>query len=396
MLLCPQMKPDPQAFSDDDADQFADAFKPAWEAPDLEATHVSAPPSAVTEHKEEQAVVSSTLVMDRPSDWDVPGAAESAHAPAVSVAPVVAVAAAAPAVSIAEAPTETAPVPLNKRTVIGMAVPPAPLPMNAEVTPREVPRPASSSEAIEPEQIIESAPAKLPFSSATSSPNVASLAAGGAPKYTMGMGTQVMNNRPLPPGPAPAATIGSLPGSPGYMPSRPPQAPPVSADPFRTRAGSSSDFDAVKPRNSNKAIVIAVVGVMALIGLGVGLKAMISDDSADKPKSEPMVTGPAVTTAEIPPPPPLSEPTATSTATAAAKTAEPTSTTTTAAATAVPTPLAIPPQQHAAQAAPPPVMAPPRSDPPRTHTTAPPAPPPAAAKTPPKPANGGIVRDNPF
>jgi hypothetical protein len=182
-----------------------------------------------------------------------------------------------------------------------------------------------------------------------------------------------------------------------YAPMRPaPQAPINASDPFRSgraaRPSPSEDLDLV-PKRSSKTLIIAVVGLVAVAGLGFALKLALSDDEP-KAAAEPMVTGPAVTTAEIPPPPPKTEPvvtanpptpTSTANATAAPRPVDPPSTP----VTALPTPVAQAPQQQQANFAP-------RNHPQPPPPPAPPTPAPPSPKTAPKSPNGGIVRDNPF
>lgn len=356
------------ALSDEQAEQFAASFTPAWDADDGLGDSTNGMPDATAAMGTE-----STQVMDR---------AELAKAQEAAAPPIVGM----PAIIFNA-----------KSTMIGVPLPatlaarPAGAPVS--VPPPPAPPAPSVAEAIESANVLEVAPAPA-----------------AAPVHqNHGMRTQIMQNRPAglgapPPAPRGAATIASRPPN-----ERTAAAVPI-ADPFRNKGPSSDDLDAF-PRRSNKGVFFVVGGLAVAAGLGLFLKFALGDDTP-KPAPAEVVTGPAVTTAEIPPPPPPKDetPPAPSAAavTAAANTAE-----------LAPPPLATPP--HAAvepphvaaepasqpppRAAAPVAAAPPRNEPraargpspaalPPPATTAPPGA--ATPKSAPKASNGGIVRDNPF
>jgi hypothetical protein len=168
---------------------------------------------------------------------------------------------------------------------------------------------------------------------------------------------------------------------------------PLYLKPSKTSQASSTRDDIEVPiRRSNKGLVFALVGVVALAAIGVGVKMAVSSED-DQPKASPASTIREESTRAIPPPAETTAAAATgATPTPPATTAIPAPPATTAAANA-----ALP--AHATAAA---HTATPPAQPVRTAAAAQPAPrpapPPAPAqpKTPPKPAGGGIVRDNPF
>jgi nicotinate-nucleotide--dimethylbenzimidazole phosphoribosyltransferase len=229
-----------------------------------------------------------------------------------------------------------------------------------------------SSEMIEPEQVLDVAPAPrpapappaaggatLPLGAAVTAPAAPAPAALPAPAA-----------KPAPAAvPAPAAKPASTARS-GNVKSAPVPIASPAADPFRE--DSSPDF--VVPKKS-KGLVYVVVGLGVAAGLGLILKfTMGGDDTAKTAPAPTQAAQPAPTKEEIPPPPPPKE--------------EPASTTTVA--------NAEPAKAEPAKAEPPP---------PRPVAASRPAPPPRAPKpaapksepkTAPKPASGAIVRDNPF
>jgi hypothetical protein len=322
--------------SDEQADQFAASFTPAWDSDDGLGDDTN-------------GTANATLVD-------------------------------APAVVIAAAP---APVPLHKQTLMGQA-PAANAPVAAVAD--DVRPIIPSSEAIDPENILESNTAPQPATAAT----VAKAAP--APAAAM-MKTQAMQGAPGPvaakaqPKPG-AATVRN--GQAQAAQPRAAAAVALSADPFKR----TDDDDDVVPKKSNKTIVFVIAGLAIAAGVGLVVKFALSDDPPKAPVTAQAV-GPAVATAEIPPPPPKVEAPAAATATAAAVSA-----TTTAAAKApdplpAPTALAAPtPPARPTPAEPAPHTAPAAQ--PRHQAAAQPPPLPAAPKTAPKPANTGIVRDNPF
>lgn len=366
--------------SDEQAEQFAASFTPAWDADDGSIDDSS-------------GAASATQNVDAAHAPNVP--------PVVAAAP--AVAAPAPAIHpnatlIGTAPQANAPVgaPAPPPVIVAPVIAVAPAPAPAAATNRGA-EAASSEEAIDPDNILETdtAPAR---------PDVRQA----PPKQpAKGMhGTQLMDHAPGRDLHAAQAQARSAPAAaPRHAPAPVARNAPraaVTADPF---SSSSSDLDEFVPKKSNKTILLAVGGLVFAASLGLFLKFALTDDTP-KPPPVQQVTGPAVTTAEIPPPPPADTPIApptTATTTAAAAAAA----TTAKVEPVAPTPLAAP-ATPAAPAAP--VNAggaagAARNEPkgPRTTPVLPPpqaaAPPPVAPVAPksaPKGPNGGIVRDNPF
>ena len=359
------------ALSDDQADHFAASFTPAWDSDGgagdttttgTGSTVVMAPPSG-----------ESTQVMDRAELQKAQDAAPIVGTPAIIFNP--------------------------KSTMIGLP-PPAMLGVRPSNAPAAgAPPPAvSSAEAIDPANVLEVVSAPAPVLAAAPAPAA-------AVRQNPAMRTQIMDSRPSGSGPSPSSAPAVPPrAAPGAtIAARPPHertaaAVPI-ADPFRNKAPSSDDLDF--PKRSNKTLFFVVGGLAVAAGLGLFLKFALGDDAPKAPPAE-VLTGPAVTTAEIPPPPPPKEdpPPA---ATTAAKAAEPVLT--------PPPPLATPPRAPepppvAVAPAPQPQRAPVAAAPPHEARPRPAAlpPPPAAAAPPvaappksaPKGANGGIVRDNPF
>ena len=337
----------PTALSDEQAEQFAASFTPSW---DTDAGDGDAPNGAAN----------ATLV----------------DAPAVGAAQATAVVQGAQAAPPAAA---AAPVLHGKQTLIGTAPQAnAPAAATAPNGAHEIRAAASSAEAIDPENILDSSTAPQPPVKAA--PAVATAAQAKAP------------SRP-PPAPAPAAKNPRV---------------AVNADPFAVSAGprargaasarqQSEDLDDFVPKKSSKTLYAVIGGLAIAAGLGLFLKFALTDDAPTPVEQH--ATGPAVTTAEIPPPPPKVEapPPTTAATTATAAKIDPTPPVTlpapavTERARAPEPPAAAP---HVA-AAPPPRSEPrPRTPPPPPVAAAPPAP--VTPKTPPKPANGSIVRDNPF
>ena len=348
------------ALSDEQADQFAASFTPAWDTGEADASKGEA-----------EAPVMPTVVI-----------AEAAP-PAPTPEP-------PPAPPIVGSPA----IMLNpKATMIGVAPPPA-LALGPEVRAA-----ASSAEAIDPENVLEVVTAP-PANVAPPAPAPAAPHANANPM----MRTQLMDNRPArqaPSVPPPSPNGGN---NTGVRSDAPPPRVAIAADPFKMRPrgqSSSDDLDLV-PKRSSKTFFFVIAGLAVAAGLGLFLKFALTDDAPKAPPTQ-LVTGPAVTTAEIPPPPPKAEnaPAPTTSAVTAAKTAEP-------GPVPLAIPLAIPPSRATPEPAPPRLAAAPPAPrneprqprgtslpPPPAAAVAPP-PPPASPKTPPKPPNGGIVRDNPF
>ena len=319
------------ALSDEQADQFAASFTPAWDSDEGQGDDANAaPPTTAT-------------VVDPPA---------------------------------------VAPVALHKQTLMGQAPP-------ANPAPQEIRPIVPSSEAIDPENILESNTAPQP-------PIVASSGAA----VPAAMKTQMMQGAPGPvaaqaktqPKPAAAFPVKAQPQQ-----QRGAAAVALSADPFK----HPDDDDDVIPKKSSKTLVLVIAGLAFAAALGLFVKFATSDDPP-KPATTTQAVGPAVATAEIPPPPPKVEtPPApvTPPTTAAAKTAEPV-------AAPLPAPLPAPttpsrsspvvepvPAARAAPAAQPRPTRP-ATQPPQAAAAPPPLP--AAPKTPPKTPNTGIVHDNPF
>ena len=209
------------------------------------------------------------------------------------------------------------------------------------------------------------------------------------------MDARKAQSRPPPPGPAvPAAKKAVV---------------AVTADPFAASARSgptrrgrpqSEDLDDFVPKKSSTRHYLVLAGLVFAGGLGLFLRFALGEDPKPAPVEQ-HATGPAVTTAEIPPPPPKVD-TPTTPATAATATAA-----TAAKVETQPPPATLPAPQSARPAEPPAHAAAPPPQPRQRVTPQPPQPPqPAAAaaapapppspKSAPKPANGSIVRDNPF
>ena len=359
------------ALSDEQAEQFAASFTPAWDADDGPGDSNNGMPDATAATAAIAAMgTESTQVMDRA---ELTKAQEAAAPPIVGM----------PAIIFNA-----------KSTMIGVPLPatlaarPAAAPVSVPPPPPAPPAP-SVAEAIESANVLEVAPAPA-----------------AAPVHqNHGMRTQIMQNRPAglgapPPAPRGAATIAARP------PNERTAAAVPNADPFRNKGPSSDDLDAF-PRRSNKGVFFVVGGLAVAAGLGLFLKFALGDDTP-KPAPAEVVTGPAVTTAEIPPPPPKDETPPAPSAPAAELAPPPLATplaTPPHAAVEPPHVAAEPAAQPPPRAAAPVAAAPPRNEPRAARGPSPAAlPPPATAAPPgaatpksaPKASNGGIVRDNPF
>jgi hypothetical protein len=332
----------PTALSDEQAEQFAASFTPSWDADGGEDADSS------------NGAANATLV----------------DQPAVGAAQAAAVVQAAPATHAA----------LSKQTLIGTA------------PQANAPTGNPSSEAIDPENILSSSTAPQPPVKAAAAPAAAPTTLKGTQPLQGAVPPQAQGKAPSrpPPAPAPAAKNARV---------------AVNADPFAVSAGprprgaaaarqQSDDLDDFVPKKSSKTIYAVIGGLAIAAGLGLFLKFALTDD-APKPVEQ-HATGPAVTTAEIPPPPPKVDtpPPTTAATTATAAKADP---------TPPPATLPAPPTARApeppvaathAAAAPQPRSEPRPRTPPPPHEAASPAP--VTPKTAPKPANGSIVRDNPF
>jgi hypothetical protein len=353
------------ALSDEQADEFAASFTPSW---------------------------------DTGEDSSGPANVTLVDAPAMGAAEAAAVVQAAPQVA--------APAFHPKQTLIGTA-PQANAPATSATSATSAThaspaarRPASSAEAIDPENILDSSTAPQPeVRAAAPAPPAA------APQTSL-KGTQIMasspaqmdarkaQSRPPPPGPAASAAKNAAVG--------------VTADPFAASARSgpgparrahpqSEDLDDFVPKKSSKTLYLVLAGLVFAGGLGLFLRFALSEDPKPGPVQE-HATGPAVATAEIPPPPPKVDtpPTPAAATAATAPKVE---------AQAPPAPLAAPqsapqpvrpaePPAHVAAA--PPQQPRQRVTPPQPQAVSAPPTPPASPKTAPKPSNGSIVRDNPF
>lgn len=317
----------PTALSDEQADQFAASFTPAWDADDGPGDTAN-------------GTANATLV-------DAPAIGNAQAAAVVEAAPQPAVAAAAPAFQ-------------PKQTLIG--TPPA-NGLAAAAAPAAAVAPAPPT-ALKGTQIMQSSPAQIEARKAQSRP---------------------------PPAQAPSNNARSAPNAQSARVA-------VSADPFAAAARSSrrnqsEDIDDFVPKKSSKTLYLVVGGLVVAAGVGLFLKFGMGDNGATTAPVD-HATGPAVATAEIPPPPPKVDPPppATAATTAAAKVDPPPPPAT------LPAPIARPePPSHVAAtppARPEPRPRTPPPPPPQAAAAAPP--PPSTPKTPPKPANGSIVRDNPF
>jgi hypothetical protein len=198
----------------------------------------------------------------------------------------------------------------------------------------------------------------------------------------------------------------------------PPKASQVAADPFKpvtpsTRpqrraasavasAAGTEELAALVSRRSNKGLVFGVVGVVAVIGVGLFLKFAMSDDGASRPAPASTSANAANTAAtnangatrgaaEIPPPAPADE---VPTKADPAKAAEPAKTEPAKTEPAKTEPAKTEPAKTEPVKAEPVKAVAPKAGP--RQAVAPPPPPLPAPKTAPKPTSTGIVRDNPF
>jgi hypothetical protein len=383
------------ALSDEQAEQFASSFTPAWDSGEADGDDGPdvAPPY------DEALGANATLVDGIPASAiaaavaavDAAAAAKAAAAPAPAPAPAPAAKFNPNATLIGTAPQANLPSALANVA----AAPPPPAPqMQPQVQPNQ---PQGNAQMMRT-QLMEHAPthpgqAHTSGGQGANATSIQGSAQGhgssqAKPSSGEGRWQEKVPSRP-PPGP-PAAMRNAPPGR-------------VTADPFRAgKSASASDEHLVVPKKSSKTMFFVLGGLAVAAGLGLFLKFALSDDA---PKALPteMATGPAATTADIPPPPPKVDtpppapsPAMTTVATTA-HAADPTP----------PTPLALPPTRTAdppaarntpLATAPQPVPQQPRQQP-RT-VSAPPLgatpPPTTAPKTAPKGPNGGIVRDNPF
>ena len=368
----------PTALSDEQAEQFAASFTPSWDADDGldDATNGNA---------------NATLV-DAPAVGSAQAAALVAPQPA------------APAPAPAPAPAFNA-----KQTLIGTA-PQANAPSGTNGGTNgghDMRAAASSAEAIDPDNILDSRTAPQPPVRAAAAPAAAPAPASASPSpaspspHPSLKGTQIMHSAPAQ---VEARKAQSRPPPAAVPPNNAPKNArvAVSADPFAAPARSaakrphSEDLDDFVPKKSSKTVYFVVAGLAVAAGLGLFLKFALGDDGTKPAPVEQHATGPAVTTAEIPPPPPKVDtpPPATATATtAAAKVdSQPPATLPAPQAARQPDPPAAP-AHVAAAAAPQPRPRQPPPPPPQAEAK---PPPPVTPKTAPKPPNGSIVRDNPF
>lgn len=209
--------------------------------------------------------------------------------------------------------------------------------------------------------------------------------------------------------PAPAVALAPPPparqsGFPTTAPFGPRIPTPMPAA-IATGAGLSTDeLNALVPRKSSKGYLFVAIGIGIAVGLGALLKFALSDDAPATPAalSQP-ASKPATPTNEIPPPPPPTE-----AATAKAAETNPVAAEPKAGAADNVTSKPVVAEHHETTpkpferrdtmlkaAAPEPRAAAARPEP-RPMPRPAPAPAPAPPKTPPKPAGGAIVRDNPF
>ncbi len=312
--------------SDEQADQFAASFTPAWDTDDA------------------------------PGD-DTTGSANA---------------------TIVDAPA-VAPVALHKHTLMGQA-PPANAPVVAEVRPI-----VPSSEAIDPENILESNTAPQPPIAPKPAP------AAPAPTAQPMMKTQLMQGAPGPAAAQPKAHANPVARSAQPQPQK--AAVALSADPFKR----PDDEDDVVPKKSSKTLIFVVAGLAVAAGIGLVAKFAISEDPP-KQATTTQAVGPAIATAEIPPPPPKVDtpppPTPVVAAVTAVKPPDPLPAPAVLAAPAPPSPPSPPARPTPVAAEPAPHRQPRSTQAPQAAAAPPPLP--AAPKTPPKATNTGIVRDNPF
>ncbi|MBX3191763.1 MAG: hypothetical protein KF819_32535 [Labilithrix sp.] len=324
--------------TDDEADEFAASFTPAWDTGEGEGEENAAAETAEAAPAESKGAAHPIALASERTE------------PGMAIPPVSDEAIAAAQASQAPEVAKKA----MKQTMVGIAPPANPPPAAPEP-----PAPAVAAKIDPGTTAIMSDAPKRPVE---------------APKPV---------SKPPPP------MVAAKPATPARQ-AAPRPVVAAAADPFRS-AAADDDF---VPKRSSKGIVFAVIGVAALGGLGLALKLALSDDP--KPSTNPEhAIGPAVTTAEIPPPPPSDEvpaaqptvakadPPAAVTAAHAPPPSQP--------AVAAAPPKAEPPATRAVAAAP---AAQPKTT--RTPSAPPAALPPPAPKTPPKGPSGGIVRDNPF
>jgi hypothetical protein len=347
--------------------------------------------STLSDEQAEEFAASFTPAWDVGDDASGPANATLVDAPAMNATEAAAV--------VQAAPPAAAPAFHPKQTLIGTA-PQANAP--ATHATHAARGPISSAEAIEPENILDSRTAPQPEvraaapAPATKAPQTSLKGTQIMPSSPAQMDARKAQSRPPPPGPAPAAKRAG--------------AVAVTADPFAASARSgparrarpqSEELDDFVPKKSSKTLYLVLAGLVFAGALGLFLKFALSEDPKPAPVEQ-HATGPAVTTAEIPPPPPkvdTAAPAITAAATAATATkveAQPPPAT-------LPAPQVVPqparptePPAHVAAAPPQPRqrVTPPQPAQPAA-AAAPPAPP-SSPKTAPKPANGSIVRDNPF
>lgn len=218
---------------------------------------------------------------------------------------------------------------------------------------------------------------------------------GPTPSSSQPAANPLVNTQPLvakPQKPPPPKAAQAVPAPTGYDGVAPLYIKPARKG-GQSSATSTRDDLEVPIKKSNKGIIFAVIGVVVLAGVGFALKVALSgDDSKPTTPTQTQTTSPTEDTSRaVPPPPPATEATAATpapkpTAPAPATTTPPKDTATSAVAAAnthftPPTPPAPSPKPVAAAPQPKPQPQPQ---------------PPSQPKTPPKPAGGGIVRDNPF
>lgn len=385
------------SLSDDQADQLAASFRPAW---DVDGGDDDLPPA-----------VPSVKVAPAPA---VPVIAATSAAPAPAPA---APAAPAPGVAGAVSGAPARKVSPNQ-TMIGIAPPPANLLVDSSPAPAVQSAAPSATNASDVTQQIDAAnilevvaalppdsagkTLKLPAQKGTSTPPPAPKAAPkGSPKADASKKNGAKTEAPTS-----TKADASKPNS-----TRPTSPVAEQADPFRAKpvpAMATTELHALVPKRSNKGFIIGGVVVAAAVVIGLAMRSGSSD--APKPHTETAqrVIGPAPTTNDIPPPPEKDEPSGTPQVTQVTP-SSPVAPSVPAATAAkldapskpVATTAAAIPADHretvTAPKSPEPtrVAAAPAPKPQAKAAAAPPSLPPAS-KPSQKSSSGGIVRDNPF
>lgn len=375
-----------------EAEQAADAFRPSWADDDdlpPPAPAAAPPPVQVSAPEPARPASAAAILGSTAINQTLPLGALSAEAAAKIIVD---------NPSSQPGPVD-APASLNTSsysagsTRLGISPEAAALVAAANAAAR-APGPAPSSEAIEPEQIIETAKVIPP--APKTEPLVVPIP---EPSAT------IIDRRP----PVMDAAVDSQRAAPpSVTPPNPvaPVAPFIAADPFAKSVppppASDPDIGGVPAKSSKAKVWIGIVAVAAVGIVAVVKLASPSSEPTPRPSTT-TATGPAIQSPanDIPPPPdkedlPAPIPTTTPAQIASAKAAEPPPVAKVAEAppvvkaTELPTKAAEPPPKPVAAVPPPQAHHEPRAKP------APPPPPPPVTKSAPKASGGGIVRDSPF